>query len=197
MIPSAARKSLEQEFGERVAFDVSLARHTSLRVGGPADAVATPADRAELSRVLGLCREHRQPHHLLGSGFNTLVRDAGLAGVVVRLAKLRSLEERPGARLRAEAGVSHSQITRFCSGRGLSGLEFGAGIPGSIGGWLAMNAGVPQHEVANRVEEIEVMSPSGRCIRHLPRAGLRFVYRALRGLAPGSVVLSVLFSVTL
>lgn len=197
MIPSAARKSLERELGERVTFDAPLARRTSLRVGGPADAVATPADRRELSRVLRLCREHRLPHHLLGAGFNTLVRDGGLDGVVLRLAKLRGLEERPGARLRAEAGVSHSQITRFCSGRGLSGLEFGASIPGTVGGWLAMNAGTPQHEIGSCVEELEVMSPSGRCIRHLPRAGLRFVYRALRGLAPGSVLLSALFSVTL
>jgi UDP-N-acetylmuramate dehydrogenase len=197
VIPREARESLERELGDRVAFDVSLARHTSLRVGGPADAVATPADRAELSRVLGLCRKHRQPHHVLGAGFNTLVRDGGLDGVVLRLARLRPIEERPGSRLRAEAGVSHSQVTRFCSGRGLSGLEFGAGIPGTVGGWLAMNAGVPQNEVAARVEELEVMTPSGRCIRHRQRNSLHFVYRALRGLAPGSVLLSVLFSVTL
>ncbi|MBW2360142.1 MAG: UDP-N-acetylmuramate dehydrogenase [Deltaproteobacteria bacterium] len=197
MIPAAVRESLERAFGDRVAFDVSLARHTSLLVGGPADAIATPADRAELSALLRLCREHHLPHQLLGSGFNTLVRDGGIDGVLVRLAKLRRLEERPGARLRAEAGVSHSQITRFCSGRGLSGFEFGAGVPGTVGGWLAMNAGVPQQAIGSRVEELEVMSPSGRCIRHLPRSGLRFVYRALRGLAPGSVLLSALLSVTL
>ena len=197
MIPSAARDSLQRKLGERVSFDASLARHTSLRVGGPADAIATPADRTELSQVLRLCRNHRLSHYVLGTGFNTLVRDGGLEGVVLRLAKLRRLEERPGARLRAEAGVSHSQITRFCSGRGLAGLEFGAGIPGTVGGWLAMNAGVPQHEIGTRVEELEVMSPTGRCIRHLPRTSLRFVYRALQGLAPGSVLLSMLFSVTL
>ena len=192
-----ARRALEDTLGEHVAFDVSLARHTSLRVGGPADAMATPADRGELASLLGVCRRHRLPHHVLGAGFNTLVREGGIAGVVIRLAKLRRLEERPGARLRAEAGVSHSQVTRFCSARGLSGLEFCAGIPGTVGGWIAMNAGIPKQEIEARVDEIEVMAPSGRSIRHLPRAGLRFVYRALRGLAPGSLVVSALFNTTL
>lgn len=196
-MPDAARRRLEHVLGERVGFDVPLARHTSLRVGGPADALATPADRRELAQVLDICREHRLPHHLLGSGFNTLVRDGGIDGVVLRLARLRRLEERPGAALRAEAGVSHSQVTRFCSAHGLSGLEFTAGIPGTVGGWLAMNAGIPNQEMKDRVREIEVMSPSGRRTRRLERTSLRFVYRALRGLAPGSVLLSALFSVSL
>lgn len=197
MIDADARRALEDALGDRVAFDVPLARHTSLRVGGPADVMATPGDRGELARLLAVCRRFRLPHLVLGSGFNMLVREGGLAGVVIRLAKMRRLEERPGSRLRADAGVSHSQITRFCSARGLSGLEFCAGIPGTVGGWLAMNAGVPEHEIEARVEEIEVMTPGGKDIRHLPRTALRFVYRALRGLAPGSLLLSALFSVTL
>jgi UDP-N-acetylmuramate dehydrogenase len=195
MIPEALRKSLRETLGEGVRFDVPLARLTSLRVGGPADAVATPADRAKLASLLALCSAHRVPHHVLGSGFNSLGPDAGLAGVVIQLSRLRALSERPGGSLRAEAGVSHSQITRFCSARGLGGLEFAAGIPGTVGGWLAMNAGVPQHEMKDVVREVEVMTPTGDQIRHHPRATLRFVYRGLRGLAPGSVLLSALFAV--
>jgi UDP-N-acetylmuramate dehydrogenase len=159
--------------------------------------VAEPADRAELLALLRLCAAERLPHAPLGAGFNTLCQDGGMAGVVIQLGRLRRLEERPGRRLRAEAGVSHSQIANFCARRGLAGLEFGAGIPGTVGGWVAMNAGIPGREVGDAVREIEVASPAGSGIRHLPRERLCFRYRALRGLAPGSVVVSALFEVAL
>jgi UDP-N-acetylmuramate dehydrogenase len=137
------------------------------------------------------------PHQVLGAGFNTLVLDGGMDGVVIQLSKLRRLEERPGGAIRVEAGVSHNQLSKFCIAHGLGGLAFGAGIPGTIGGWLAMNAGIPARETSDAVREVEVMSPTGARLRHIPRERLRFVYRALRGLAPGSVILSTLFAVTL
>jgi UDP-N-acetylmuramate dehydrogenase len=173
-----------------------MARHTSLGVGGPADALATPADRDELAALLALLAEHQLPHLFLGKGFNTLVRDEGVAGVVIQLTRLRRIAERPGGRLRVEVGVSHAQLTRFCVERGLAGLEFGAGIPGTVGGWLAMNAGIGTREMVDVVREVEVMSPSGRHRRHLVQDTLRFGYRALRGLAPGSALISTLLEVT-
>ncbi len=197
MIPPKARDALEPALGDRVIFDTPMARHTSFRIGGPADALARPADRKELATLLGVCAKHRLQHQVVGAGFNTLVRDGGLEGVTIQLSRLRTLEERPGGALRAEAGVSHSQLTRACVRSGLAGLEFGAGIPGTVGGWLAMNAGIPMREVESAVREIEVMSPTGRKRRHLRRQGLNFVYRALHGLAPGSVILSVLLNVTI
>jgi UDP-N-acetylmuramate dehydrogenase len=197
VIPRAARLELEEALGDRVRFQVPMARHTSLRVGGPADALASPTGRRSLARLLRICGTHRIPQRVLGSGFNTLVLEGGVEGVVIQLGALRRIEERPGRALRVEAGVSHSQITRFCTQRGLAGLEFGAGIPGSVGGWVAMNAGIPGREVKDAAREVEVMSPTGRSIRHLGRERLRFAYRALRGLAPGSVILSVLFGVAL
>jgi UDP-N-acetylmuramate dehydrogenase len=197
VIPRAARLELEEVLGDRVRFQVPMARHTSLRVGGPADALASPTGRRSLARLLRICGTHRIPQQVLGSGFNTLVLEGGVEGIVIQLGALRRIEERPGRALRVEAGVSHSQITRFCTQRGLAGLEFGAGIPGSVGGWVAMNAGIPGREVKDAAREVEVMSPTGRSIRHLGRERLRFAYRALRGLAPGSVILSVLFGVAL
>jgi len=197
MIPDAARRALVALCGSRVRFDAPMARYTSLRVGGPADALVEPGDRGELLGVLRLCAAHRLPHTLLGSGFNTLCLDGRLAGVVVQLGRLRRLEERPGRLLRAESGVSHSQVANFCAKRGFAGLEFGAGIPGTVGGWVAMNAGIPGREIADAVREVEVASPAGAGIRHLPREALRFHYRSLRGLAPGSVVVSALFAVEL
>lgn len=196
MIPASARRRLEDALGDRIRFDAPLARFTSLGVGGPADALATPADREELAALLGLAREHGLPVRFLGRGFNTLVRDEGVDGIVVRLARFRRLEERPGGLLRAEAGVSHAQLTRFCTERGLSGLEFAAGIPGSVGGWLAMNAGIGVREMVDVVREIEVMSPTGRRRRHLGAERLRFRYRALRGPAAGSALVSTLLAVT-
>jgi UDP-N-acetylmuramate dehydrogenase len=83
----------------------------------------------------------------------------------------------------------------FCVERGLAGLEFGAGIPGTLGGWLAMNAGIPEREIGDAVREIEVMSPTGEKTRRLARGSLEFRYRALRGLAPGSVIVSALLDV--
>jgi UDP-N-acetylmuramate dehydrogenase len=187
---------MEEALGDGVRFDVPLSRYTSLRVGGPADALATPGDRGELASLLGICAAHRIPHALLGGGFNTLALDRGAEGVVIQMGRLRRLEERPGGLLRAEAGVSHAQLTSFCCRLGLAGLEFAAGIPGSVGGWLATNAGVPGRELKDVVREVEVMSPSGRTLRHLSRDHLDFRYRRLCGLAPGSVLLSALLEVS-
>jgi UDP-N-acetylmuramate dehydrogenase len=195
LIEGAAREALEEAAGDAVRFDVPMSRFTSLRVGGPVDALATPEDRRTLARVLRVCTSHRLPHAVIGKGFNSIVRDEGLTGVALHLSRFRGLGVRPGGFVRSESGVSHRQITRFCQARGLAGLEFGAGIPGSVGGWVAMNAGIGTRELEDVVRELEVMSPTGARIRHLERSLLRFSYRALRGLAPGSVVLSALLEV--
>jgi UDP-N-acetylmuramate dehydrogenase len=197
VIPHSAREALAEALGDRVRFDYPLARCTSLRVGGLVDALATPATRGEIARSLAICAAHKIPHCVIGAGFNTLALDGRLEGVALQLGKLRRVEERPDCSVRVEAGVSHSQLTNFCMERGLGGLEFGCGVPGTIGGWLAMNAGIPGREIKDVVQEIEVISPTGSELKNLPRAKLRFVYRGLRGLAPGSVILSALFSVTL
>lgn len=191
------KQALIDALGGAVRFDVPTRKLTSLRVGGPADAVAAPNDRLELEALLRICSRHGVPHRVIGKGFNTIVRDEGVDGVLIQLSRFKRLEERPNACLRVEAGVSHATLTRFCRDRGLSGLEFGAGIPGSIGGWIAMNAGVPDHETKDAVREIEVVSPAGRHRHRISRDRLRFRYRALRGLAPGSVVVSALLGVGL
>jgi UDP-N-acetylmuramate dehydrogenase len=196
LIAPEARAALVAALGAGARFGVPMAKLTSLRVGGPAEVVATPADRAQLAAVLGLCHRHRLPHLVVGGGFNLLALDGPLDAVVIQLSRFRRIEERPGGALRVEAGVSHSQVARFCSERGLAGLEFTAGIPGTVGGWLAMNAGVPGRELKDVWVELEVMSPTGAQLRHLPAARLHPVYRSLRGLAPGSVLVSALLRVT-
>ena len=195
MIAPELRAELEAALPGAIRFDVPASKLTSLRVGGPVDALATPPDRAALARLLALCAKRKLRRRVIGRGFNTIVRDEGLDGVLIQLSAFKRLEERPDGCLRVEAGVSHASLTRFCKDHGLSGLEFGAGIPGSIGGWIAMNAGIPDRETKDSVREIEVMSPSGAKLHHLPRERLGFRYRALAGLAPGSVIVSALLAV--
>lgn len=190
MIVDAARKALETLLDDRVEFDVPLSRHTSLRIGGPADAIAMPANRDELSLLLRICTEFELPTLVIGAGFNVLVGEDGLRAVVVRLKKLRRIERDHPTRLSIEAGASHATITRYCVENALGGLEFGAGIPGTLGGWLAMNAGIGVREMKDVVVDIDVVSRQGDEIRRIERADLDFRYRELAGLPAGSIIVA-------
>jgi UDP-N-acetylmuramate dehydrogenase len=188
MIEASARRALEARLGDRIEFDVPLARHTSLRIGGPADAIATPADRADLRAVLEICSEHTLPTIVFGAGFNLLVREGGIRGVVLRLKKLRRIDRVGATLISVEAGASHATITRYCVEHALTGLEFAAGIPGTLGGWLAMNAGIGVREMKDVVFDIDVLDRTGKHELRIPRHELDFRYRALRGLEPGSII---------
>jgi len=193
VIPAAAREALAASLGAAVRFDVPLSRYTSLRVGGPADALVAPADRVALGRALELCRALGLPVTVLGNGFNTLVRDAGVEGVVLRLHRLCALRRDPGGDLVAEAGASHARVTRYCVEHGLAGLEFAAGIPGTVGGWVAMNAGVPAREIQEALRGVELLDADGRR-RCVPRDALPARYRS-GGVPAGAVVVAAAFAV--
>jgi UDP-N-acetylmuramate dehydrogenase len=190
MIKDAARRALQTCLDDRIEFDAPLARHTSLRIGGPADAIATPADRAQLRELLAICEEHALPAMVLGGGFNVLVREGGIRGVVFRLKKLRRIERSGPNLISVEAGASHATITRYCVEHALTGLEFGAGIPGTLGGWIAMNAGIGVREMKDVVFDIDVLDRTGRHLRKLAHGQLDFRYRGLRDLEPGSVIVA-------
>jgi UDP-N-acetylmuramate dehydrogenase len=180
---------------ERVVPGERLSDWTSLRVGGPADAFVRIETREELALTSGFCRAHGLPLFVLGGGFNTLVRDGGLAGVVARLAGLREVALEADGSVRAEAGASHSQLTRFAAEHGRAGLEFGVGIPGTIGGWVAMNAGTREREVKDVIASVELFDPAEGRVRELARGELRFGYRKA-DLPPGGVVLGARFATT-
>lgn len=194
MIAPTARAALRDALGDAVRFGVPLRRLVSLRVGGDADAIVTPADRGELSRALVACAAHGIPHRVLGGGFNTIAREGGVTGVVLVMRKLRGLALREDGTIRAEAGVSHNSLMKLCIASGRSGLEFGAGIPGTVGGWVAMNAGIGEREVKDVLVALEVMRPDGTLVETFERAQLDFQYRALRGLARGSVIVAAIFA---
>jgi UDP-N-acetylmuramate dehydrogenase len=192
-IDAAIQSALAELLGPRVRFDEPLARHTSLRVGGPADALARPATAQELERLTTLCREHGAPLFALGRGFNTLVRDGGVRGVVVVLSELRELARDEHGHTRAGAGAGHSTVTRFCETEGLTGLEFAVGIPGTVGGWIAMNAGVPGREMKDVVIALRLLDPAVGQVVEQPASALAWHYRRVE-LPDGALVVEATFA---
>ncbi len=167
-----------------------LARHTSLKVGGPADLFVIPADRDDLQALIDKLVAEKIQYIVLGGGYNLLVRDGGFRGVVVSLRSLHRLEELPDARIAVEAGTTNGVLVRFAEERRLAGLEFLIGIPGTVGGALAVNAGAHCEAVLDRVENITTLR-EGQVVVTV-KEKLTFGYRQL-ALAPGEIVLAVTF----
>lgn len=165
-----------------VLFDEPLGRYTSMGVGGPADVLVFPQNRQELAHLLSLLRKSRVPFLALGNGTNLLVRDGGYRGVAVSLQGLKQLSWVPGAegkvRVRAEAGVALAAIVRLCQRESLTGMELCAGIPGSVGGAVRMNAGAYGIEMKDVVAEIAVLNEHQE-LETLSRWDLSFEYRRL------------------
>jgi len=182
---------LRRALGPRAAFDEPLARHTSLCVGGPTDAWIRPATVDELRSVLQLCRAEGLPWRILGGGFNTLVRDGGVRGVTLSLASLRQIEETEG-RVTAGAGATHASLTRFCADHGRAGLEFGAGIPGTVGGWVRMNAGIRSKSVQEVASRLEILGPGYATSRWILADEVRWRYRGVE-LPEGTLVVGASF----
>ena len=122
-------------------FDEPLKRYTAWKIGGPADALLEPRDAGELVEAVDRAREHGVPVTVLGGGTNVLVRDGGIRGLTIRLAKALTGVEVEGRSVVAEAGVLYPVLANATAGRGLAGLEFATGIPGTVGGAVYMNAG--------------------------------------------------------
>jgi UDP-N-acetylmuramate dehydrogenase len=189
------RAAFAERFGARARFDEPLSRHTSFHIGGPADAWVDVENIAELSDIFALARagEAGSPVFILGSGTNVLVSDRGVRGIVVHLGRgFRFVEWTVAgeqATVRAGAAVPFKTLVYDAVDRGFTGLEFGEGIPGSLGGGLTMNAGAFGSEIGRVVECLEGVHPDGR-IEELPRAGLAFEYRRLE-LPPGWIITGV------
>ena len=173
-----------------------MARHTTLRVGGPADVYVEPANEADLAVVLKLCAARGVKLFILGRGSNLIVRDGGFRGVVICLSSPEfSRIEIVGTRLRAGAGAKSKELAVAAKRAGLSGVEFLEGIPGSIGGALRMNAGAMGGETFNAVESVRVMDFAGN-IRELKPAEMAVSYRSCAALK-NHVALGAVFQCTL
>lgn len=177
-IAQDAVRALEQVCPGGVRCNEPLARHVTFRIGGPADVLLMPRSLDHLiAAVLWLYRD-RQSFVVLGRGSNVLIGDRGVRGVVIKTGRGQDGVRFDGGRVVAECGVSLPQLSRTTATRGLTGLEFAAGIPGSIGGGVLMNAGAHGCSLSGILRQVRVLTPSGE--QRWSRDELRFQYRQSR-----------------
>lgn len=170
-----------------VRFNAPLSEYTSFRIGGPADVLVEPADVEDVVRLVKQTHEQKLPLFVLG-GTNLLVRDKGIRGVVVSLAKLRAIKEESGSVLYAEGGVGMPTLIGHAIRRSLAGLEWAAGIPGTVAGCVVMNAGTRLGEMKDSVKAVRVVRTSGEVL-DCPAELISFEYR--RASLPVGIVVGV------
>lgn len=171
------RDAISRQIRGEARRDVPLAARTSVRVGGPAELFVRPADTDDLVTLLAAARALATPVHVLGGGANTLVGDLGIPGVTVKLHEEDEHLEDLGDALAIElsAGAPSGRLVQLAKEHGLVGLEWAAGIPGTVGGLTAMNAGTRAGELKDNVVEVQLASHEGA--RWVPAAALSFAYR--------------------
>jgi UDP-N-acetylmuramate dehydrogenase len=182
------REELARRVRGEAIRDAPLAPRTSIRVGGPADLLVRPADPADLVECLRAARELGVPVHVLGAGANTLVADRGIRGVVLRLSPDLGEERIDPPRLLLPAGLATRRALQRAHAARLVGAEFLRGIPGTLGGALAMNAGTRAGEMKDVVTHVELATADG--LRDVAASELGFAYRSCR-LPAGAVVTRV------
>lgn len=179
-----------------IEWDSPMARWCTLQVGGPAKAVATPASRAELQSLLAVLAKLGVCWRVIGRGSNLLVSDAGYDGVMVMLGRKfaaiapRAGEKEGGITVQVEAGCSLMKLVNWCAAQGLEGLEFAAGIPGSVGGAVVMNAGAWGKEMREPLSMVTFLRTSGELVER-EKDTLAFSYRHLE--TEGMVVVAAEF----
>ena len=172
-----------------------LSAHCTFRIGGPARAIAVPADVSSVSKISCILKEHELAPFLLGNGSNLLFPDEGLAELfLISTEKLQKIFLLPDGAIYAEAGVSLARLASFAQQNGLAGLEFASGIPGTVGGGLRMNAGAYGGELKDVVESVVTYYLPAQSLWELNNADCAFGYRSSRfQKAGGFVLLSAVF----
>jgi UDP-N-acetylmuramate dehydrogenase len=168
-----------------VRFNEPMSKYTSFGIGGPADAYVEPADLSALQDVMKKASAGRIPVFVMG-GTNVVVRDGGIAGIVVRLVNFDGIKEPQEGLIYAEGGVLMPRLLKFAMQRGLTGLEFAAGIPGTLAGCVVMNAGTRSGEMSQVVRKIRMVTLTGDLL-DLPAEEVNYSYRR-SALPPGVVV---------
>ena len=191
------RTWLSDHFGANVLFDEPMSRHTTFRIGGPADALITVKTEQEIRNLVLWAGERDYPVVILGAGSNLLVRDGGIRGLTLKLAgdfeviQLIPQANGSGATVRSGAAVLLRRLAKYAIDEGLAGLSFGLGIPGTVGGALRMNAGAWGGCMADSTSSIRVLDRRGEVVSR-DREQLRFSYRRLE-LEEGAIILSSQF----
>jgi len=161
---------------ENIKRDFPMKYMTSFKIGGPADFIITPRSMEEVRKVINFCRQHRVNYFVMGNGTNLLVKDGGFRGIIVKFDDNFDKTEVEGERIIAESGILLSFLSRIALKEQLSGLEFASGIPGTLGGAIAMNAGAYGYEMKDVVEWVELMDEKGPVFK-LSNEEMGFGYR--------------------
>lgn len=195
MMDRALQKTLSAITAGPVLFDEPLDRYTSLRVGGPADALVFPQSVEELGNLVLFFKEGGHPFMVVGNWTNLLVRDGGCRGAIIAMRDLRRIawgpEDQNPVLVNAQAGVLLTELVRLTAERALAGMAFCAGIPGSVGGAVMMNAGAYGREIKDILHKATLMDDRAVVTERLCRE-LSFEYRRLK-VPEGTIVLDAVF----
>lgn len=159
-----------------IKYNELMSQHTSFKVGGPADIFIEPADLEELKKSLVFVKKHSIPYYVIGNGTNLLIGDKGIRGAIIKVGENFGEIEVSGEEVIAECGVLLSTLSKTVARNTLTGLEFASGIPGYLGGAIAMNAGAYGGEMKDIVEWVEVLDENMELQRYT-NAEMEFVYR--------------------
>lgn len=173
---------------EQVKTEEPMKNHTTFRVGGPAEFFVMPRSAEEVKKVIDLCRRESFPYYIIGNGSNLLVSDQGYRGVVLQIYKEMSCIEIEENVIVAQAGALLSAIANKALENGLTGFEFAAGIPGTLGGACVMNAGAYGGEMKDVLEEVTVLTEEGEVLT-IPKENLELGYRTSIIARKGYIVL--------
>lgn len=177
MISAAVIEALKEIVpAERILFQEPMKLHTTFRIGGPADCLIYLENEDQLCRIQKYLRLVDVPYTVIGNGSNLLVDDGGYRGIVLVIGKYMSRIEVKGTCLEAEAGALMSQVAKIAKENGLTGLEFAAGIPGTVGGGAVMNAGAYGGEMSQVVTTVTVVNRNGE-IMELDNSTMEYGYR--------------------
>ncbi len=173
---------------EQILEEEPMKKHTTFRIGGPAEYLILPQTTEEIADVIKLCRQEEIPWYIVGNGSNLLVADEGVRGVVIQLLRNFNQIQAEGCQIRMQAGAQNAAVAKRALDASLTGFEFAAGIPGTIGGAVVMNAGAYGGEMKDILKEVTVLDPNGM-IRTIPAEELELGYRTSIIARKGYVVL--------
>ncbi len=181
---------LKTEHIGTVLFQEPMSQHTSFHIGGPADILVIPDSVAGILRLLALAREQQLPVTVIGNGTNLLVRDKGIRGLVIKLGNALKDFQVEDKQVMFGSGLSLAFAAHIALEAGLTGMEFAAGIPGSVGGAVYMNAGAYDGEMKNIVTEVTILDRMGQS-KTLSASDMAFGYRTSSIQGTGSIILSM------
>ena len=173
---------------EQILIEEPMKKHTTFRIGGPAEYLILPQTTEEIADVIKLCRQEEIPWYIVGNGSNLLVADEGVRGVVIQLLRNFNQIQVEGCQIRMQAGAQNAAVAKRALDASLTGFEFAAGIPGTIGGAVVMNAGAYGGEMKDILKEVTVLDQNGM-IRTIPAEELELGYRTSIIARKGYVVL--------